>query len=61
VEAFGQMVQMDTTSGSWLEGFRRIYLVLIMDDFSRTILAARFFDSDSTCNNMLGLREAIEK
>jgi transposase InsO family protein len=60
MEAFGQMVQMDTSSGSWLEGYRRIYLVLIMDDFSRTILAARFFDSDSTYNNMLVLREAIE-
>ncbi|PIP48174.1 MAG: hypothetical protein COS87_01550 [Chloroflexi bacterium CG07_land_8_20_14_0_80_45_17] len=61
MEAFGQMAQMDTSSGSWLEGYRRIYLVLIMDDFSRTILAARFFDSDSTYNNMLVLREAIER
>lgn len=61
MEAFGQMVQMDTSSGSWLEGYHRIYLVLIMDDFSRTILAARFFDSDSTYNNMLVLREAIER
>lgn len=61
MEAFGQMAQMDTSSGAWLEGYRRIYLVLIMDDFSRTILAARFFDSDSTYNNMLVLREAIER
>ena len=61
MEAFGQMAQMDTPSGSWLEGYRRIYLVLIMDDFSRTILAARFFHSDSTYNNMLVLREAIER
>ena len=60
MEALGQMAQMDTSSGSWLEGYRRIYLVLIMDDFSRTILAAKFFDSDSTYNNMLVLREAME-
>lgn len=59
--SFGQLAQMDTTSGSWLEGYRRIYLVLIMDDFLRTILSARFFDSDSTYNNMLVLREAIER
>ena len=59
--AFGQLGQMDTTSGAWLEGYRRIYLVLIVDDFSRTILAARFFDSDSTYNNMLVLREAVER
>ena len=58
--AFGQLCQMDTTSGAWLEGYRRTYLVLIMDDFSRSILAARFFDSDSTYNNMLVLREAVE-
>jgi len=32
-----------------------------MDDFSRTILAARFSDSDPTYNNMLVLREAIER
>lgn len=61
MEAFGQMAQIDTSSGSWLEGYRRIYLVLIMDDFSRTILAAKFFDSDSTYNNMLVLREAMER
>lgn len=60
MSSFGQLVQMDTSSGAWLEGYRRIYLVLILDDFSRTILAARFFDSDSTYNNMLVLREAIE-
>ena len=34
---------------------------LAMDDFSRAILAARFFDSDSTYNNMLALREPIER
>jgi len=59
--SFGQLVQMDTSSGCWLEGYRRIYLILIMDDFSRTIMAARFFDTDSTYNNMLVLREAIER
>jgi hypothetical protein len=32
---------MDTTSGSWLEGYRHVYLVLIMDDFSMTILASK--------------------
>jgi len=59
-EAFGELVQMDTSSGAWLEGYRRVYLVLLMDDYSRAILAGRFFDSDSTYNNMLVLREAAE-
>lgn len=59
-EAFGELVQMDTTSGAWLEGYRHVYLVMLMDDYSRAILAGHFFDSDSTYNNMLVLREAIE-
>jgi hypothetical protein len=50
MSSFGQLVQIDTSSGAWLQGYRRIYLVLIMDDFSRTVLAVRFFDSDSIYN-----------
>jgi hypothetical protein len=38
-EAFGELVQMDTSSGAWLEGYRRVYLVLLMDDYSRAILS----------------------
>jgi putative transposase len=60
-EAFGELVQMDTSSGAWLEGYRRVYLVLLMDDYSRAILAGHFFDADSTYNNMLVLREAVER
>jgi len=43
MEAFGQMAQMDTSSGSWLEGYRRVYLVLIMDDFSPTSRGSKIF------------------
>jgi transposase InsO family protein len=35
--------------------------VLILDDYSRIIVAGHFMDSDSTYNNMLVIREAIEK
>jgi len=59
--AFGRIVQVATCSGAWLKGYRRICLVLVMDDYSHTILAARFFDSDSTYNNMLVLKEAVER
>jgi len=59
-EAFGELVQMDTSSGAWLEGYRRVHLVLLMDDYSRAILAGRFFDADSTYHNMLVLKEAVE-
>jgi putative transposase len=52
---------MDPTSGAWLEGYRQIHLVLILDDYSRMIVSGHFMDSDSTYNNRLVLREAIEK
>ena len=59
-KSFGEIYQMDSTSGAWLEGYRQVTLVLILDDFSRTILAARLFDSDSTYN-MLVIREAAQE
>ena len=58
---FGELVQMDTSSYSGLCGYKRVYLILIVDDYSRMILAGRFFLSDSVWNNMLVLREAIER
>ena len=60
-KAFGEIYQMDSTSGAWLEGYRQVTLVLSLDDYSRTIVAGHFMDSDSTYNNMLVIREAIEK
>ena len=60
-KSFGEIYQMDSTSGAWLEGYRQVTLVLILDDYSRTIVAGHFMGSDSTYNNMLVIREAIEK
>ncbi|MCL6579921.1 MAG: hypothetical protein K6T73_11205 [Candidatus Bathyarchaeota archaeon] len=60
-KAFGEIYQMDSTCGCWLEGYRQVTLILILDDYSRTIISGHFMDSDSTYNNMLVLREAIEK
>jgi len=59
--AFGRIVQVATCSGAWLKDYRRICLVLVMDDYSHTILAARFFDSNSTYNTMIVLKEAVER
>ena len=41
--AFGVLWQMDTTSGAWLAGERRVYVVALLDDYSRAILACRLF------------------
>jgi transposase InsO family protein len=57
---FGELLQLDTTEGAWLEGYRRVYLILLVDDYSRKIVGARFVDSDSTWNNMLLIREVLE-
>lgn len=61
MENFGELVQMDTSSFNHLCGYKKLYLILTLDDHSRRILAARFHLSDSVYNNMLVLREAIER
>lgn len=58
---FGELLQLDTTEGAWLAGYRRVYLILLIDDFSRKIVGARFVSSDSTWNNMLVIREVLEE
>jgi transposase InsO family protein len=59
--AFGELWQMDTTSGAWLQGYRLVYVVAILDDYSRAVVACRVFDSDSSYHNLLTLREAMER
>jgi len=61
MQNFGELVQMDTSSFRNLCGYKRLYLILTIDDYSRRILAARFHLSNSVYNNMLVLREAIER
>lgn len=60
-QAFGERLQMDTTSGAWLSGYRLIYLIAILDDYSRMLVGWWWVGSDSTWNNMSVLRETIEK
>jgi transposase InsO family protein len=59
--AFGELWQMDTTSGAWLQGYRLVYVVAILDDYSRAVVACRVFDSDSSYHNLLTLRQAMER
>ena len=61
MRAFGELWQMDTTMGSWLEGYRRVCVVTILDDYSRVVVACRVFASDSTYHNLLTLRQAMER
>jgi hypothetical protein len=64
MENIGELVQMDTSSSrSWFfyQGKRLIYCIVNLDDHSRKILAGHLFDKDDVYNNMLVLRETVEK
>ncbi|MEK6725558.1 MAG: DDE-type integrase/transposase/recombinase [Deltaproteobacteria bacterium] len=58
-EACGDLVQMDTTWGYWVNG-QRINLILLLDDHSRYIMAAEFFWEDSAYNNMQMIRDVVQ-
>lgn len=60
-DKFGQLLQLDTTEGCWLEGYRRIYLILLIDDYSRMIVGYKWVDTDSTWNNIMVLKELFEE
>lgn len=60
-KSFGQILQMDTMEGCWLEGYRRTKLILVIDDYSRVILGFKWTAHDTTWENMLVLRGIIEK
>lgn len=55
------LVQMDTTSGQWLIGPRMAYVIALLDDYSRALLAARAVEADSTPNNLAVLEEAVAR
>lgn len=61
MKRFGEMWQIDTSEGYWLKRYRKIYLILIIDDHSRGLLAGMFALKDDAVNNMLVIRAAIEK
>lgn len=58
-QATGDIVQMDTTWGYWLDG-KPLYLTLLLDDHSRMILAARWTTRETLSHNMSLIRETVE-
>ena len=66
MRAFGELWQMDTTVGAWLQGYRptcagrQVCVVPILDDYSRQPVAAGVFPSDSSYHSLLTLRQAAE-
>jgi len=55
------LVHMDTTYGHWLVGDRLAYVIAVLDDYSRAILAARAVAQDSTLNNLGVLEAAVAR
>lgn len=57
---FGDMWQIDTFERKCIPNHPKIYIVIIIDDCARALLAGMGFKRDSTPNNMLVVRIAIE-
>lgn len=61
-KSFGELVQMDTSEHLWVPALgKRSYLVALMDDYSRELLAARIFTSDTSWNSLCMIREVVEE
>lgn len=61
-EAFGELVQMDTSEHLWLPKLNKeTCMIALEDDYSRTLLNAYLVERDTTWNNMLIIRKVIEK
>jgi len=59
---FGELIQMDTSEHLWLPALgKRTFLVAMEDDYSRELLAARIFSSDTTWNNLSLIREVVKR
>ncbi len=58
--AFGEIVQMDTCVGAWLQGSGYQNLIVCLYDHSRFVLSAAIFSKDSTWTNLCVIRQMIE-
>jgi transposase InsO family protein len=59
-KTFGEIVQMDTCEGAWLQGSGYQYLIACLDDHSRFVVSAAIFSTDSTWTNMCAIRQMVE-
>lgn len=54
------LIQMDTTWGYWWGG-RRLCLILLLDDYSRYVVGAKFVEADTAQANMQMIRSVVEQ
>ena len=60
-EAFGEMVQMDTSIHNWLDWDKNIALIGNIDDCTNRILDAHLQLTDTTLGNMLVMKRTMER
>jgi len=59
-EKSGDLVQMDTSWGYWLGG-RKIYMSVLLDDYSRYILKGEFSFHDGLAHSLRMIRETVKQ
>jgi hypothetical protein len=60
-EAFGELVQMDTSIHDWLDWGKNIALIANMDDCTNQILDAHLQLTDTTLGNMQVMKQTLER
>jgi hypothetical protein len=58
-EAFGEMIQMDTSIHDWLDWGKNIALISNMDDCTNVLCGAYLTHGDTTLGNMTVLRQTL--
>lgn len=56
----GMLVQMDSSYHNWIEGKEKRYLIALVDDAKGEVLYAKFYEADTTYNNMEAIKTVVE-
>lgn len=57
----GRLFQHDTCLHQWSPYLKHFYLILTVDDHSRRIVCAQFFDQETSMNHILAVRNTVQK
>lgn len=57
----GMLIQMDSSYHEWIEGKGKRFLIAMIDDATNEVLYGRFYEKDTTYNNMEAIKEVIKK
>lgn len=57
----GRLFQHDTCLHQWSPFCKAFYLILTVDDHSRRIVYAKFFEQETSMNHILAVRDTVQK